>query len=186
MKRTIEVMLLLLSASTAMFFTNPSEALLNIGPNGAYPQPYSPDCTPPQVWTMTNGHYSCANSPSPPALPPAEPPSNPSPAAICSAALPAGYELGWDWSVVNNPVPTSWTLQTSAGYTIELAQGMGYRVSSMSDTAYEAAALGPYVQIGGACELQDTYIAYCLVTPGGNADSVFTAAYGVSDGACNH
>lgn len=37
------------------------------GPNGAgyisTPMPISPDCIPPQIWTLTNGHYSCQNPP---------------------------------------------------------------------------------------------------------------------------
>lgn len=30
------------------------------------PNPVSPNCVSPQVWTLTNGHYACQNPPPPP------------------------------------------------------------------------------------------------------------------------
>jgi hypothetical protein len=39
------------------------------GPNGlgyvTTPNPISPNCVAPQIWTLSNGHYMCANPPAP-------------------------------------------------------------------------------------------------------------------------
>jgi hypothetical protein len=37
-----------------------ARAQVTVGPNGAYPQPYSPPCVAPDGWSPNNGHYVCA------------------------------------------------------------------------------------------------------------------------------
>jgi hypothetical protein len=69
LKRAIASVIAALAAG--QFSTQTAQAqVLAIGPNGQLgyvttPAPISPDCIPPQIWTLTNGHYSCQN-PTPP------------------------------------------------------------------------------------------------------------------------
>ncbi len=64
MKKVCTLAIFLLAALLATVQT--ADAQMTIGANGAFPQPYSPNCVAPLVWTMTNGHYSCQNPPPPP------------------------------------------------------------------------------------------------------------------------
>jgi hypothetical protein len=119
-------------------------------------------------------------------------PTAPDPTTLCTASVPSGYQLSGSITLQGQYIIgaswTNWNMVPGANlsFWIQYAEGVGYPVSSASDTTYIASARGPYVQIGEACNLQNTYEAVCLVSPGGNLDSVFAAAYGVSNGQCNH
>jgi hypothetical protein len=93
----------ILLAASVMSFVPPAEAqVYSTLPNGTMgyastPNPISPDCVAPQVWTFSNGHYSCQNPP--PSLPsgnPGPPPAN-DPANLCNAVFAAaGYSGGFN------------------------------------------------------------------------------------------
>jgi hypothetical protein len=91
-----------------------------IGPDGragyiSTRNPISPNCPPPQVWTLTNGHYACENPVPPPPVCPAgttqsvaptwngsawvglfcqpNAPTKADPQSVCMANLPAGWTI---------------------------------------------------------------------------------------------
>lgn len=123
MKRMFSLLLAALSA-VACLLSGPQVSLAQvwgIGPDGragyiSTRNPISPNCPPPQVWTLTNGHYSCANPVPPPPVCPAgttqsvaptwngsawvglfcqpNAPTQADPQSVCMANLPAGWTIG--------------------------------------------------------------------------------------------
>jgi hypothetical protein len=178
----MKAMCILLAASAMSFVPHAEAQVWATGPNGQLgyvttPNPISPDCVAPQVWTMTNGHYSCANPPSPPtppALPPALPPSNPSPDAMCTANLPGGFVLGEQASFNSN-----WNNPAFASGTYS------YGGFPTSDAAYAAPLYGPpYQNPCGVAE--EDYIGYCAIKPNGSLDGEAQYQEEGSTGQCNH
>lgn len=108
---------LAISMGIVLAHTVPSEGqVMANGPNGygmvTTPTPISPNCVAPQVWTLSNGHYMCAN-PVPPPLPPA-PPSPPS-GPTCTYVAGVTYEYLAFGTPSNshtqdNPFPAIWAV----------------------------------------------------------------------------
>lgn len=113
-----------------------------IGPDGrmGYIQtrnPISPNCTPPQTWTLTNGHYSCQTPvPPPPTCGPgyvqtaaptwngsswvglgcspySPPPEDPQ--AVCMANLPSGWTISGPYQGRTGAPPAGETLLDYSG-----------------------------------------------------------------------
>lgn len=206
MKRFSRNVLLALS-SAAGLLGSPHASIAQvwgIGPDGKMGYvttrlPSSPNCTPPQVWTLTNGHYSC-QTPIPPAptcpvgytqdsppvwngsswvglscsVPP-PPPSSVDPRAACAAAVPGGYtqpaSFGAD-SSLNLPLDNYNAQQSGiAGYS---------SIWSGSSTV-----LGP--SYSNACGTANTYRAVCYTRPDNSVVGLFfVPTGGTSSGQCNH
>lgn len=159
------------------------------GPNGQMgyyttPNPISPDCKAPLVWTLTNGHYTCQRPQQPVcqsgyntvsaatwtgsgwtqpecAQPPLQPvPPPPDPLTACESSVPSGFSLE---SFMNSG---------------------GFDPRYPSDTIYSFTGYGPTYESG--CYGAETgYFLYCSASPRGNVDEWSEQPY-VGNGNCNH
>jgi len=166
MKKSLSVLLAICSLVLCLF-GSPKASLAQawaIGPDGrmGYIQtrnPISPNCTPPLVWTLTNGHYACQNPPPPP------PPT--CPGGTNQMAAPTWDGSAWV-GLLCQPVaalPTADQTCQSAmqaqGFIVHNHYGT-YNISTGTDDRY--GATGPLAS--NACgDTTTEYLVDCITSP---------------------
>lgn len=125
------------------------------------PNPVAPNCSAPLVWTLSDGHYTCA---SPPPPPPPPPPVNPeSLLDICALAV-----------------------QGVSGYTDFHLEGSSKIVKLPADAAWYWSAVGPGYATGNCGDSTgDTYYVVCGVDPASSAINFLQASPAAGSGQCH-
>jgi hypothetical protein len=149
------------------------------------PNPVSPNCTAPLLWTLTNGHYSCQAPPPPSCL-----------GGYTETAAPSWNGAAWVGMVCvpTTPPPPTVTCASEAqsqGYTLTNGYGMSGPITGYYTKFDGSYGYGTYNQVkygangpvwNDVCANTGTaYILYCSVSP--TDGSVLGQLTGSPDGA---